>query len=305
MFVRWAQEWNLACDECSPTTMIGGYVARYGLVRQQPPLQVRAEAFSSRTKGGQMTESSRIYRFLKQDIVTCTLKPGLSISEKEMCERYKASRTPVREACRKLCGESLMEMIPFRGYSLTPLTMKEYRNLNEIQVIVEPAAAALAAQRATEEQIREIESWASYEYHDGQKSSYYTFLEWNRNFHISIAASTRNDAFLEVVRNVQTRLMRYYYLVIVMDSYGKELIEEHQRLVRAIKAGDEKMARMYALEHLTNTHRRSTDIDLRSMSMDLTTAFDDNGHLAPHSVVPRTKALKRKPETRRAALLRR
>jgi DNA-binding GntR family transcriptional regulator len=253
-------------------------------------------------EGWQMTESSRIYRDLKRDIVTCTLKPGLSISEKEMCHRYEASRTPVREACRKLCGESLMEMVPFRGYFLSPLTMEEYRNLNELQVIVEPAAAALAAQRATEAQIKEIESWAGYEYHDGQKSSYYTFLEWNRNFHISIAASTRNDAFLEVVRNVQTRLMRYYYLVIVMDSYGKELIEEHQRLVRAIKSGDAAMARMYAMEHLTNTHRRSVDIDLRSMGMNLTAGLEEPGNFAPHAAGRRIKARRRKLSIARSTL---
>src|ERR1700761_7426459 len=83
-------------------------------------------------KRSQMTESSRIYWALKQDIVTCTLKPGLSISEQEMCLRYQASRTPIREACRKLCGESLMQMIPFRGYSIPPLTFEEYRNLNEL-----------------------------------------------------------------------------------------------------------------------------------------------------------------------------
>lgn len=211
-----------------------------------------------------MTESSRVYLELKQHIVTCAFQPGVSLSEQEMCDSYKASRTPVREACRKLCGESLMHMIPFRGYMIPPLTIEEYRNLNELQTIVEPAAAALAARRATDEQIKEIESWAGYEYHDGQKNSYYTFLEWNRNFHICIAAATRNDAFLDVVRNVQTRLMRYYYLVIVMDSYGQELVEEHQHLVRAIKAGNSELARVHAMEHLANTNRRSIDIDLRS-----------------------------------------
>lgn len=220
-----------------------------------------------------MTESSRIYRELKQEIVTCTLDPGLSISEQEMCDRFKGSRTPVREACRKLCGESLMHMIPFRGYSIPPLTIEEYRNLNELQMIVEPAAAALAAERATNEQVKDMEAWASYEYHSGQKSSYYTFLEWNVNFHICIASATRNDAFLDVVRNVQTRLMRYYYLVIVMDSYGHELVEEHQRLARAIKAGNREMARTYAMEHLANTNRRSTDIDLRAVNYGMRTSL--------------------------------
>src|SRR5260370_16818960 len=85
-----------------------------------------------------MTESKRIYKELKQDVVTCTLAPGLSISEQEMCDRYRASRTPVREACRKLCEESLMQLVPFRGYSIPPLTIDKYRNLRELQAAVDP-----------------------------------------------------------------------------------------------------------------------------------------------------------------------
>src|SRR5260370_7752710 len=83
-------------------------------------------------RDGQMTESKRIYRELKQDVVTCTLAPGLSISEQEMCERYRASRTPVREACRKLCEESLMQMIPFRAYSIPPFTTNKTPNLPQL-----------------------------------------------------------------------------------------------------------------------------------------------------------------------------
>src|SRR6202000_408065 len=106
-----------------------------------------------------MTESSRIYRELKQDIVTCTLAPGLSISEQEMCDRYRARRTPVREACRKLCEESLMQMVPFRGYSIPSLTIEEYRNLRELQAAVDPAVAVLAAERASPSEIKELEKW--------------------------------------------------------------------------------------------------------------------------------------------------
>lgn len=213
-----------------------------------------------------MTEGQRIYKELKQDIVTCRLAPGLSISEAEMCTRYEASRTPVREACRRLGDESLMNMIPFRGYSITALTIEEYRNLHELQSVVEPAVAALAAERATEEQLKEISGWATYEYKVGQKNSYYTFLEWNKNFHICIAAATRNQSLLEIVTNAQTRLMRYYYLVIVMDSYGPQLVEEHQELVRALRSGNAELARARASDHLENTVKRSMKVDLRSVN---------------------------------------
>lgn len=213
-----------------------------------------------------MTEATRVYTELKRDIVTCTLAPGLSVSELEMCTRYNASRTPVREACRSLCDESLMQMIPFRGYSITPLTIEEYRNLHELRVLVEPGVAALAAERATPEHLREIELWASYDYKSSQKNSYYNSLEWNRKFHISIAAATRNQSLLEIVANTQTRLMRYSYLVIVVDSYGPQLSLEHKALTRAIRSHNPLQARELALDHLKRTETRGLRVDWRMVN---------------------------------------
>jgi DNA-binding GntR family transcriptional regulator len=243
-----------------------------------------------------MTEAQRIYKELKQDVVTCTLAPGLSVSEQDICTRYHASRTPVREACRLLCNESLMQMIPFRGYSVTSLTIEEYRNLYELQIVVEPAVAALAAERATQEQLKEIEFWASYEYHPGQKNSYYTFLEWNRNFHICIAAASKNQALLDIVTNAQTRLMRYYYLVIVMDSYGQDLVDEHRELVKALRSGKAELARERATDHLTQTVKRTSKIDLRSVNLpsEMISAVNYADWLTPTSAGKRPRTSKPK-----------
>jgi DNA-binding GntR family transcriptional regulator len=222
--------------------------------------------------GVKMTESSRVYRGLKQDVATCVLTPGSSVSEADLCKRYKASRTPVREACRRLGDEGLIQIIPFRGYIITPLTIEEYRNLYEVQSILDPMIAGLATERATPEQLKEIEYWASYEYHPGQKTSYYTFLEWNKQFHIAIATASGNQALVEIVSNMQARLMRYFYLVIVMDSYGPQLVAEHHEIVRAIRSGNVQAARERAAEHVMNTVNRSMNVDVRSASMQPGTA---------------------------------
>ena len=214
-----------------------------------------------------MTEAIRVYTELKRDIVTCTLAPGLSLSELEMCTRYNASRTPVREACRHLSNESLMDMVPFRGYTITPLTIEEYRNLHELRVLVEPGISALAAERATPEHLREIELWASYNYKSSQKNSYYTSLEWNRKFHISIAAATRNQSLLEIITNTHTRLMRYSYLVIVVDSYGPQLSTEHNALARAIRAHNSAQARQFTIDHLNKTEIRGLRVDWRMANL--------------------------------------
>jgi DNA-binding GntR family transcriptional regulator len=198
-----------------------------------------------------------------------------------------------------------MQLVPFRGYSIPSLTIEEYRNLRELQAAVEPAVAGLAAERATPTEIKEIENWASYEYNVGQRNSYYTFLEWNRNFHICIAAATRNQAFLDVVINVQTRLMRYYYQVIVMDSYGPQLVAEHHDLVRAIKSGNPDLAHQRAEEHLANTARRSLNIDLRSVNSGVERLLDwEETKSLPQASIPAAKVKKRLPIRRRKILVR-
>jgi DNA-binding GntR family transcriptional regulator len=252
-----------------------------------------------------MTEAGRIYGALKQDVITCVLPPGLSVSEAELCGRYHASRTPVREACRKLSDEGLIQIIPFRGYTITPLTIEEYRNLYEVQAILDPTIAALAAERATPDQIKEIELWASYEYHPGQKNSYYTFLEWNKQFHLAIAVASRNQALLEIASNMQARLMRYFYLVIIMDSYGPQLVAEHHELVKAIRSGNAQAARERAAEHVTNTVNRSVAVDVRSASLPSTGSTSNAGAaswLYQATAGPPKAAVRRPRKTKSAKL---
>lgn len=209
-----------------------------------------------------LTEAVRVYLAMRNDIISCELAPGASVSEAELCVRYKVSRTPVREASRRLQDEGFLQIVPFRGYFIAPLTFDEFRNLNEMLLVLDPAAAAMAAERATPEQIAQMEKWANYVYHAGEKNSYETFLEWNRNLHIEIALATGNELMAEMTANLQSRLLRYYYLVISMDSYGKDLVDEHRAIVRAIRARKSEQARDRAMEHVLRTIERTNRIKI-------------------------------------------
>ena len=218
----------------------------------------------SRSSRPAQTSSHRVYEHLKHDIVTCDFLPGKSLSEQELCRRYHTSRTPVREACRRLEKDGLIKIIPFRGYFVAPLTMAEYHNLNEVQLIVEPAAAALAAQRATPDQLKQIEEWAEYVYRVGNQKSYYTFLDRNYSLHVGIATASGNESLVEIASQVHTRLMRFFYLVISVDSYGPELVAEHREIVRAIGNRDPESARQRTAEHIVHTMQRSANLLLAS-----------------------------------------
>jgi GntR family transcriptional regulator, rspAB operon transcriptional repressor len=94
-----------------------------------------------------VTSAGMVYRQLKREIVTCKLAPGRCFSEGEFAKRYNSSR-PLAATCRRLEHEGLMQIIPFRGYFIAPLTVADFHNLHEPQLIMDPAAAAPAAQRA-------------------------------------------------------------------------------------------------------------------------------------------------------------
>jgi DNA-binding GntR family transcriptional regulator len=210
------------------------------------------------------TTSDRLYTHLKQDVTTCALAPGAPVSEGELCRRYRASRTPVREACRRLEREGLITIVPFRGYFIAPLTLVEYQNLHEVQLIIEPSAAALAAQRASPSQLRAIETAGKYEYRVGQRNSYYTFLQRNFDLHVGIAEASQNEHLVEVTTAIQTRLMRYFYLIIAMDAFGPDLVNEHEKIISAIRARSPDLARERAAEHVRKTIERSARLFLQS-----------------------------------------
>ena len=203
------------------------------------------------------TNAERLYRKLKQDIIECELSPGRSLSESELGRRYKAGRTPVREACRKLENEGLIEIIPFRGYFIAPLVVAEFHDLQEVQLIVEPAAAALAAEHATDEQVGTMQECATYEYRLGNKDSYYEFLQKNFALHVSIAEASGNKELAAITRHVHTRLQRFFYIGVSLDAAGPQLVEEHCHLVTAIRAHDATQARQRAEEHIRNSIERS------------------------------------------------
>ncbi|MBT9332697.1 GntR family transcriptional regulator [Paracidobacterium acidisoli] len=202
----------------------------------------------------------RLYQKVRQDIVECELSPGAAFSEAELGRRYHASRTPVREVCRRLENDGLIRIIPFRGYAIAPLSVTEFHNLEELQMIFEPSAAAFAAERATSAELDEMDLLAEYEYQVGDRQSYRQFIRQNYQLHCLIARATRNQQLYDVVSNVHVRLMRFFYLGLPFDSYGPALVKEHVGLAAAIRARDPEMARLRATEHITNAMQRSASL---------------------------------------------
>jgi DNA-binding GntR family transcriptional regulator len=219
-----------------------------------------------------------LYRKLRQDIVECELTPGRAFSEAEFGRLYTTSRTPVREACRRLEHEGLIRIIPFRGYMIAPLSVAEFHDLQEMQLIFEPQAAALAAERAKAEELEEMRNLATYEYRVGDRSSYREFIQTNYQLHTLIAQSTRNKRLCDVVSNIHIRLMRFFYLGLPFESYGPALVAEHIRIVDAICDRNADEARCRASEHIRMAIDRSADLLMSAIRFG-EAVFDTNSSL--------------------------
>ncbi|WP_213805089.1 GntR family transcriptional regulator [Granulicella sp. dw_53] len=206
------------------------------------------------------TISEPLYRRVRKDIVECALTPGKSFSEAELGRLYHASRTPVREACRRLEHEGLVRIIPFRGYSIAPLSVAEFHDLQEMQLIFEPATAALAAERANQKELDEMRELATYEYNIEDKNSYHEFLQTNYQLHSLIAQSSKNKRLSDVVSNIHVRLMRFFYLGLSFESHGPTLVAEHISLVEAIRNRDIEQARHMATDHISKAIERSAKL---------------------------------------------
>ena len=102
------------------------------------------------------TAAEEVYQALKRDIITVRHKPGESLTEQQLAALYGTSRVPVREACSRLDQEGLLEGRPYRGYSVTQISLKEIGDCFDLRLGLETRALELAARRATDDDLERL-----------------------------------------------------------------------------------------------------------------------------------------------------
>jgi DNA-binding GntR family transcriptional regulator len=178
-----------------------------------------------------------VYRSLKRDIITLTHRPGASLTESELAELYGTSRVPVREACRRLDQEGLLVGRPYKGYLVTPISIKEIRDCFGLRLALETFGLELAAERVRDEDLQPFEKLASIEYHYDDWQSYVDFLDRNLEFHIALIALSRNDRLVSVLRDLLASMQRFFFLGLDLGDFASEMRSEHEELIAFLRSG--------------------------------------------------------------------
>jgi DNA-binding GntR family transcriptional regulator len=191
-----------------------------------------------------------VYAVLKQKILSCALQPNARLVEKGLCDELGVSRTPLREALNRLSHEDLVTFQPHAGYRVAPITLEGFRNLIELRAIVEPEAAALAAERATPEDNTELRACAALPYDPNDDRGFVDYCRANARFHLRVVRTARNPRLENIVMSALDLYQRPTYLRIGRQLDPKNPSAKHRAIADAIAAHDVATAREIMLRHI-------------------------------------------------------
>lgn len=199
---------------------------------------------------------TRLYGLIKHRVLTGQLKPGVRIIETELSAEFSVSRTPLREALNRLAHEGLLVLNPYKGYSVTPLSIAHFRELCELRRILEPEAAALAAARATATDIAGLRAHAVLSYTPKNPTSYGDYLRANGSFHLALVRSTRNRMLEGMVMSALDRHQRPCYLGLDVGIDSETSTQEHFQIIAAVEQREVETARRLMAAHIGNAEER-------------------------------------------------
>lgn len=193
-----------------------------------------------------------VFNTLRRAIITGEFAPGERLMEISLANRLGVSRTPVREAIRKLELEGLVIMIPRKGAQVAKITEKSLRDVIEIRCVLEEFAASLACERITEEGKEKLKQ-AHWQFVEAvQSNDIITIVEKDENFHDAIFQATCNDKLITIINNLREQFYRYRMEYVKDIEQHSVLVTEHERLLHAIFNQDSETAKQIMRTHLTN-----------------------------------------------------
>lgn len=191
-----------------------------------------------------------VYEELKVQILTGKIVPGTRLMEIELAENLGVSRTPIREAIRKLEKEGLVTIEPRRGAYASQLSKKDMVDILEVRQDMEGLAAYFAASRMDAE-TKERLLIAADEYRDSLLSGdTERMIADDTKFHRIIVESCDNKVLLQMVEQLQELVLRFRYVYYENFKQARTMIAEHQEIIDAIMSGDAAAARKAADAHI-------------------------------------------------------
>lgn len=183
-----------------------------------------------------------VFNTLRESILKGEMKPGERLMEIHLANKLGVSRTPIREAIRKLELEGLVTMIPRRGAEVAQITAKSLRDVLEVRQALDALAMELACERISEEEIGKLRQACDNFAEITKTQDAVQIAQADVELHDIIVQGSRNEKLAQMVSNLSQQMYRYRLEYIKDVSQHGRLIEEHEEIYRCISSRDKMRA---------------------------------------------------------------
>lgn len=196
-----------------------------------------------------------VFNTLRQAILKGELRPGERLMEIQLAQRLGVSRTPIREAIRKLELEGLVLMIPRKGAEVAKITEKSMQDVLEVRRALEALAIQLACERITEEEAALLENNAREFEKAAKTKDLVVMAEADEAFHTVIYSATKNDRLIYILNNLREQMYRYRLEYLKDEKIHSTILEEHEEIVRTVKTRKSEEAVVAISAHIDNQQK--------------------------------------------------
>ena len=196
-----------------------------------------------------------VFNTLRRAILKGELKPGERLMEITLADKLGVSRTPIREAIRKLELEGLVVMAPRKGAKVASITERDLNDVLEVRKGMEVLAISLACKRITGEELEKLETIEQSFQKLIESGNLTELAEMDVKFHDTIYQATDNQRLISLLNNLREQMYRYRMEYLKDIAVRRTLAEEHKAICRALRERDEQQAEEYVSIHIDNQQK--------------------------------------------------
>ena len=196
-----------------------------------------------------------VFNTLRQAILRGEMEPGERLMEIQLAQKLGVSRTPIREAIRKLELEGLVIMIPRKGADVAHITEKDMRDVLEVRCTLEELAVALACKNVTPERIMDLRAANKVFESAIVSKDVVNIVDADVQFHDTIYAMTDNDGLIQIINKLREQMYRYRLEYVKDARTHSILINEHNDIIQKLADKDVEGAKMFMRQHIRNQEK--------------------------------------------------
>lgn len=210
-------------------------------------MNLSAPQLKRRSLHEELTES------LRELIVSGELRPGRKVPEKELCELYGVSRTPLREALKVLATDGLINLEPNRGAWVSRITVEELDELFPVMGALEALAGELACKNITDNEIAQVRALHERMSEHHKARTLEDYFKLNQQIHETILAGARNATLTVQYHILAARVRRGRYMANITPERWDQAMKEHGDILESLEARDGARLAVILREHMERT----------------------------------------------------